>query len=317
MTSPADTPSLEVKDLSVTYGEFKAVENLSLSIEKGELIGVIGPNGAGKTSFIKALCGHVESTGQILVAGQNLKRGQDRRRKISLVPQDIGLYPKLTARENLDVIARLLGVKSEKRVQGIEQALEAVGLASKSGSLVQDLSGGMKRRINVAAAIMHDPAIVIFDEPTAGVDVPARDELHSLARRQAEQGKAIILVTHELDEAERLCDKILLLSDGQRLAFDTPLNILSKQFGETRNVVLRFANPPSLDTQEAMHPFQFKQSESGNVWTTTTRLNEAELMSKLTEALKDPTDTAREISIRRPGLTALMHHVEANKGLIA
>ncbi|CAM3796608.1 ABC transporter ATP-binding protein [Litorimonas haliclonae] len=314
--SHTGTPSLKVKDLSVTYGEFQALKSLSLSVKKGELVGVIGPNGAGKTSFIKALCGRVGSTGQIFVAGQPLKRGQDRRRKIGLVPQDIGLYPQLTARENLDVIARLLGVKSDKRVQGIEQALEAVGLTSKGSSLIQDLSGGMKRRINVAAAIMHDPAIVIFDEPTAGVDIPARDELHRLARRQAELGKAVILVTHELKEAETLCDKILLLLDGQKLAFDSALSILSQQFGKTRNVILRFASSPSPETLEAMRSFKFERSDSDEVWIATTRLSEPAFMTGLIETLKDQTDTVREISIRRPGLTALMHHVEAEKGLI-
>lgn len=314
--SHADMPSLEVKDLSVTYGEFHALKNLNLSVKKGELIGVIGPNGAGKTSFVKALCGRVESTGQISIMGQAIKRGQDRRRKIGLVPQDIGLYPKLTVKENLDVVARLLGVKSPKRIQGIEKALDAVGLTSKADSLVQNLSGGMKRRINVAAAIMHDPALVIFDEPTAGVDTPARDELHRLARRQAEQGKAVILVTHELDQAETLCDKILLLSQGQKLTFDTPLNILSRQFEETRNVVLRFGAPPTSKTLEVLRPLGFKQLKSQEIWEVSTPLSEAAFMTEFIKAIHGQNDTIREISVRRPGLTALMHHIESHKGLL-
>ncbi|WP_416877903.1 ABC transporter ATP-binding protein [Litorimonas sp.] len=314
--SHADTPSLEVKDLSVTYGEFQALKSLNLSVRKGELIGVIGPNGAGKTSFIKALCGRVESTGQISIMGQAIKRGQDRRRKIGLVPQDIGLYPKLTVKENLDVIARLLGVKSSKRIQGTEKALDAVGLTPKANSLVQNLSGGMKRRINVAAAIMHDPALVIFDEPTAGVDIPARDELHRLARRQAEQGKAVILVTHELDQAETLCDKILLLFQGQKLTFDTPLNILSRQFEETRNVVLRFGVPPTSKTLEVLRPLGFKQLVSQEIWAASTPLGEAAFMTEFMKAMQGQNDTIREISVYRPGLTALMHHIEFHKGLL-
>jgi len=314
--SLADMPSLEVKDLSVTYGEFEALKSLSLSVKKGEIVGVIGPNGAGKTSLIRALCGRIKSKGQISVAGQTLKRGHDRRRQIGLVPQEIGLYPRLTARENLDVIARLLRVKSNKRTQGIEKALKAVGLTEKARSLVQDLSGGMKRRINVAAAIMHDPAIVIFDEPTAGVDIPARDQLHRLARRLAEQGKAVILVTHELDEAEILCDKILMLAQGRKLAFDTPLNILSEQFKDTRNVVLRFGGPPSLKTLEVMRPLGFKQVDTNESWEAITHLSEAAFMSEFMDARQGQNDIIREISVRRPGLTALMHHVEVHKGLI-
>ncbi len=317
MTSPSDTPSLEVKDLSVTYRQFQALKSLNLSVKKGELIGIIGPNGAGKTSLIKALCGRVESTGLISIAGHTLKRGHDRRRRIGLVPQEIGLYPKLTARENLDVMARLLGVTSKRRRENINQALEAVGMEARANSLVQDLSGGMKRRINVSAAIMHNPDLVIFDEPTAGVDIPARDELHKLARHLAKQGKAVLLVTHELDQAEALCDKILLLSQGQKLFYDTPSNILEQQFGGTRQVVLRFERPPSSETLAALRPFKFQASESMDIWTARTHLNESNFMSDFTAALRDHTRFIREISVHRPGLTALMHHVEAHKGLIA
>lgn len=315
MTGPSSAPSLNVSKLSVTYGDFQALINLSLTIETGDLVGVIGPNGAGKTSFIKALCGRVPSTGQISISGQRLKRGQDRRHKIGLVPQDIGLYPTLTARENLDVMARLLEVSPKFRRNGIDQALDAVGMSAKSDTLVQNLSGGMKRRINVAAAIMHEPDLVIFDEPTAGVDIPARDILHRLARNLADSGKAVILVTHDLDQAETLCDKVLLLSQGEKLAYDTPFAILSRQFGESRNVVIRFSTPPSPKTLKVMQSFDFSPGERPGIWTASTREDEPAFLSGFMESMKENQENIREISVLRPGLTALMHHVETHKGL--
>lgn len=311
-----ETPSLQVKSLSVAYGEFQALKNLNITVQKGELVGVIGPNGAGKTSFIKALCGRVDSTGEIILAGQVLKRGQDRRQKISLVPQDIGLYPRLTVNENLGVISRLLGVKSDMRARGIENALKVIGLTAKANSLVQDLSGGMKRRVNVAAAIMHDPELIIFDEPTAGVDIPARDELHRLARNLAEKGKAVLLVTHELNQAESLCDKILLLSEGQKLAYESPSKILSDQFGSIRTVTIHLFTHPSPKALNVLRSYEFEQEGILGIWTRTGRNNSSDFMDIITGSLGDQLENVKEISIRRPGLTALMHYVESQKSLI-
>jgi len=140
---------------------------LSLDIAAGELVGVIGPNGAGKTSFVKTLCGRLKLNGEITVDGHKLQRGSDRRQYIALVPQDIGLYPHLTARENLSVIGRLLGVKDK---EAIKDSLDAVEMNQHAKIRISDMSGGMKRRINVAAAVLTNPKLVIFDEPTAGVE---------------------------------------------------------------------------------------------------------------------------------------------------
>jgi len=216
VSSNGNIAALSVDGLTVSYGDHTALDDLSLDIKPGELRGVIGPNGAGKTSFIKALCGRVSVNGDIAIDGSSVKRGHDRRGLIGLVPQDIGLYEHLTARENLDVMARLLSVSRKVRKDHVEKALQSVGMGEKSGAYVKDLSGGMKRRINVAAAIMHDPKLVIFDEPTAGIDIPARDTVHRLAREPAQTGKAVILVTHELEQAEALCLSLIHISEPTR-----------------------------------------------------------------------------------------------------
>ena len=298
---------LEVRDLCVDFGSHRALDKLSLEISEGELIGVIGPNGAGKTSFIKALCGRLSLKGQLRINGRTLKRGTDRRQHIALVPQDIGLYSHLTAEENLDVIGRLLGLKDKDAISG---ALSAVEMKEHTKLRVSHMSGGMKRRINVAAAILTNPNLVIFDEPTAGIDAPARDTVHRLARQLADNGKAVILITHELEQAEALCDKVLVLCKGKRLAFEPPTELLERCFKDQREVKVRGAAVPTENITSALKSFDFKPGELPMTWTTMTSSDEVEFISEFMTALKDDTELIREISVRKPGLTALMHRIE-------
>lgn len=307
-------PVLTAKNLTVRYGKHTALDGLSVDIAPGELVGVIGPNGAGKTSFIKALCGRVGVKGELSVSNTPLHRGTDRRRHIALVPQDIGLYAHLTAQENLQVMGRLLGLKDKT---AIPKALKSVEMSKHAKTRISAMSGGMKRRINVAAAILTDPALIIFDEPTAGTDAPARDTVHRLARSLAEKGKAVILITHELEQAEALCDKVLVLCDGKRLAFEPPARLLERSFQGNREVMVRYGTPPALEVMSAMKPFEFKQGELPTIWVAMTDANEVSFVSAFLTALQGQDDLVREISVRRPGLTALMHRIEKTGKLAA
>ncbi len=309
MSNPTTPPTLSVSNLSVRYDNQTALHDLTLDIRAGELVGVIGPNGAGKTSFIKALCGHVRVNGVISILGVPIKKGQDRRQSIGLVPQEIGLYAELTAQENLDVIARLLGIKNSARKQSISNALRAVGMADKAKLIVQNMSGGMKRRINVAAAIMHDPAVIIFDEPTAGIDVPARDNVHRLARDLANKGKAVILITHELEQAEILCDKILLLVQGQKRAFASPIELLSRSYGEEIHVTLRLAATPCSQTTTALIPFGFTFTDKDKVSKAILQSDLPSFVSEISSIMDRYNNEVREMNYHRPGLTELMHDI--------
>lgn len=304
------TTALRVADLSVNYGNYQALKSLDLEIEAGDLVGIIGPNGAGKTSFIKALCGRVNYTGYVQIGDTRLMRGHNRQSLLGLVPQDIGLYGHMSGRENLDAFAKIMGLPKSERHDAIETALQAVGMKNKADELVSALSGGMKRRINVAAAIMHNPKVIIFDEPTAGVDVPARDTLHRLARKLASSGMTVLLVTHELEQAEALCDKVLILRQGEKLDFDTPPRILTHNFAGMREVMVRYAVPPEPDVIDAMRPFEFRQGELPTIWTAMTLASEVSFVSAFMTALRSGDELVREISVRRPGLTSLMHRLE-------
>jgi len=234
------SPTLLVENLTIDYGGFRALDNLSFRASAGDVIGIIGPNGAGKTSFIKALCGRINfNNGYIRVNDIKLHNGRARQKLLGLVPQDIGLYAHMSAKENLEAFAKIMGLSRGKtRRESVQKALDAVDLTHKANTKVSKLSGGMKRRINVAAAIMHDPDVLILDEPTAGADIAARDTVHRLARQIANTGKVVLLVTHELDQAEALCDKLLILSNGKKLMFDTPTAIMSKAFPASREVLI-------------------------------------------------------------------------------
>ena len=304
------TSALRVSGLSVHYGHHHALKNLDLDITAGELIGIIGPNGAGKTSFIKALCGRVNYDGYVQIGDKRLKRAHNRQKLLGLVPQDIGLYGHMSGRENLSAFTKIMGLPRSETKSAIETALEAVGMTGKAGEPVDALSGGMKRRINVAAAIMHNPKVIIFDEPTAGVDVPARDTVHRLTRTLTEKGMAVLLVTHELEQAEALCDKILVLSQGEKLAFDTPPRILERSFAGMREVMVRYGTPPAQDVLDAMQPFEFHQGELPTIWTAMTQASEVSFVSAFMTALRNGNDLVREISVRKPGLTSLMHRIE-------
>lgn len=304
------TTALKVSDLSVHYGDHHALKALNLTVAPGELIGIIGPNGAGKTSFIKALCGRVHYDGSVQIGDTRLKQRQNRQPLLGLVPQDIGLYGHMSGRENLSAFAKIMGLSRREREDAITNALDAVGMTEKADSPVSTLSGGMKRRINVAAAIMHNPKVIIFDEPTAGVDVPARDIVHRLARSLAERGMAVLLVTHELEQAEALCDKVLVLCQGEALAFDPPAKILSRSFKGMREVMIRYAVPPDAEILSAMQPFEFTQGELPTIYTAMTQAREVSFVSAFMTALRNGNERVREISVRRPGLTALMHRIE-------
>lgn len=310
-------PVLSVENLNVDYRKFRAVDDLSIDINAGEIAGIIGPNGAGKTSFIKALCGRAPvSGGRIFVAGRPLRRGQNRQKLIGLVPQDIGLYAHLSAAENLSAFAKMTGMKgARQRRDAVQSALAAVEMSPHARTNISHMSGGMKRRINVAAAIMHGPPVLILDEPTAGVDLPARDTVHRLARTVAAGGKAVLLITHELEQAEALCDKVLLMARGKKLAFDHPNALLSRVYQDKREVMVRFSSPPTGQTLQALTPFKFQPAELPTIWTAMTNASEVSFVSAFMASLRGGNSLVREISVRRPGLAHLMHYVEKTGAL--
>ena len=220
---------LSVKKLNKIYrGNIHALKDLNLEVKEGEILGLLGPNGAGKSTFINILSGVTDKTsGEVIVWGFNLdKNPRQVRVSLGIVPQEINVDPFFTPKKLLDLQAGLFGVKKKDRIT--DTILELVALKDKSNSYTRSLSGGMKRRLLIAKALVHKPPIVILDEPTAGVDVELRRNLWENIRSLRNLGVTIILTTHYLQEAEELCDRVGIIHKGSLIALDTTENMLNK-----------------------------------------------------------------------------------------
>jgi len=214
---------LNVKNLRKTFGSLVAVDDVTFAVEGGQLLGLLGPNGAGKTTTVSMIAGLLAADrGDVLVGGSRLSGDTDPlKRRIGLVPQDLALYEELSARDNLRFFGALYGLSGRALDQAISRAVDLVELADRLRDKVKTFSGGMKRRLNLAAGLLHDPDILLLDEPTVGVDPQSRnaifDNLEALKRR----GKALLYTTHYMEEAERLADRIVVIDHGKVIANDT------------------------------------------------------------------------------------------------
>ena len=220
---------LSVKKLNKIYRKnIHALKDLNLEVKEGEILGLLGPNGAGKSTFINILAGVTDKTsGEVIVWGFDLdKNPRQVRVSLGIVPQEINVDPFFTPKKLLDLQAGLFGVKKKDRIT--DTILDLVALKDKSNSYTRNLSGGMKRRLLIAKALVHKPPIIILDEPTAGVDVDLRKNLWDNIRSLRKLGVTIILTTHYLQEAEELCDRVGIIHKGNLIALDTTENMLNK-----------------------------------------------------------------------------------------
>jgi ABC-2 type transport system ATP-binding protein len=248
------TTVLQTEHLTKRYGALTAVNDLSLEVHGGEIFGFLGPNGAGKTTSISLMCGLLKpDAGRVLVHGQPVHGGAPEvRARVGVCPQETILWEKLTGLEQLEFIGSLYGVPPRTARQRGGALLEALGLSSKANQLAGKLSGGMKRRLNLALALVHDPEILVLDEPEAGLDPQSRalvrEYIRSLARR-----KTVILTTQNMDEAERLADRVAIIDHGQLLVVDTP-EALKRRVGDGDVLEIDFlveASPASSSPEPA------------------------------------------------------------------
>jgi len=214
---------LEVDGLKKSYGALVAVNGVSLRAAAGETIGLLGPNGAGKTTSVSMIAGLVRpDAGSVRIEGRTLAGDTDPiKRRIGLVPQDLALFDELTAQANLQLFAALYDLDGAAAQRAIGEALELVGLADRAQDRVKNYSGGMKRRLNLAAALLHDPQILLLDEPTVGVDPQSRNAIFDNLEVLKSRGKTLVYTTHYMEEAERLCDRVIIIDHGQVVADDT------------------------------------------------------------------------------------------------
>ena len=248
-------PILEVNNLVKKFGDFEAVKGLTFSVEEGEVFGLLGPNGAGKTTAISMLTGVLQPTsGTARIAGYDLVKELEEVKKINgLVPQDLALYPTLSARANLNFFGRIYGLGGKQLKYRVEDVLRIVALTERANQAVEKYSGGMKRRVNIAAGLVHEPRLLFLDEPTVGVDPQSRNQIfESVLQLNRERGMSIIYTSHYMEEVELLCNRAAIIDEGKIIALDTIKNLIAMLGGGVIQVGLTQINDQLLADLSAL-----------------------------------------------------------------
>ena len=292
---------VRVEQAHKSFGATAALRGASLELRPGELLGLLGPNGAGKTTLVRAIAGRVQlDRGSIDILGRPGARGAHP--DLGVVPQEIALYPRLTARENLAAFARLHGVARADLAARVDRALTWTGLADRAREPVSGFSGGMKRRLNIACSVLHQPRVVLLDEPTAGVDPQSRERLHEMLAELRAGGASLLLTTHLLDEAESRCDRIVILDHGQVIAEGTVAALIDKTIGRGRSVFL------TLDRPLAAPIPGFTTGPGGAEVSAQLQDVAAELPELLTR-VRSAGHTVLDVALRGPSLHAVFLHL--------
>jgi ABC-2 type transport system ATP-binding protein len=236
MSNAECAPILEAIEISKSYDARLALDNVSLAVKPGEIAGLLGPNGAGKTTTLSILSTLMRpDRGRVLIDGKPPSSDPRRLgRMLGLVPQSLALYPSLSAAQNVWHFARMQGLSSADATAACARVLEEVGLNERAGDPMHSFSGGMKRRLNLACGIVHRPAALMLDEPTVGVDLQSREQILTLVRHCADAGAAVIYSTHYMEEAERICDRVLLIDRGRLIADGTVEQLVALGGGRPR-----------------------------------------------------------------------------------
>jgi len=239
----ASAPPLEIRNLSKSFGERRALDGVSLDLAPGEILGLLGPNGAGKTTLVRSVAGRVEpESGTLRILGFDV--GDDRARAVrGWVPQEIALYPLLSPKENLWTFGRYQGLDGAALEAGIRSSLDWIDLADRADDKTDKLSGGMKRRLNIAAGTIHGPRVLLLDEPTVGVDPQSRERIYAMIGELKARGVSLVYTTHYMEEAERLCDRIAIIDHGRIIASGTKDELVKKTVGTRQAVALDAAAP--------------------------------------------------------------------------
>jgi ABC-2 type transport system ATP-binding protein len=240
---PSDSPALAVRHVEKRFGSVRALTGASFELKRGELLGLLGPNGAGKTTMIRGIAGRARlDAGEVLLLGRTLTAA-DPRPEIGVVPQELAIYKRLTARENLSAFGRLAGVPPGRIRERVQWALDWSDLGERADEPIERFSGGMKRRLNIACSLLHEPSVVLLDEPTVGVDPQSRGRIYEMLAALRERGVSIVLTTHHLEEAEQRCDRIAIIDKGTCVAAGTVAELVRGSVGASRRVDVTLGSP--------------------------------------------------------------------------
>lgn len=253
---------LTVEGVGFSYGERRALDGLSLELRSGEALGLLGPNGAGKSTLMSIATGLLApDTGRVELAGHGDPRDPAARAGLGLAPQELALYGDLSGRENLQFFGRVQGLSGARLKDRVARCLAFAGLESRAGDRVSAYSGGMKRRLNLAVALLHDPKLLLLDEPTVGVDPQSRNSLLEAIEALRAEGRSILYATHYMEEAQRLCDRVAIVDHGRLLALDTVPALVAAHGGPSLLELRRGGAVERLECEDPMTVLACRQAE--------------------------------------------------------
>jgi ABC-2 type transport system ATP-binding protein len=301
--SQVNMPAIEMIDLTKTFGSFTAVDHLSLTVQQGEIFGLLGPNGSGKTTTINMVSGLSKPTsGTVKVMGYDIRHHVRRvHQLLGAVPQETALYEELTAWANMEFHADLFGIPRKEKRERITRMLELVQLLERKDSPVRTYSGGMKRRLALARALLHDPHLIYLDEPTLGVDVQSRRAIWDYILLQKEQGKTVLITTNYLEEAQALCDRLAIIDHGKLIDVDTPQHLQQEYGGSV--IEVETAQPSAaVEKIRALPGVKEVSQEGAHLTITTQGVNNvvAEVINILSQE-----NGIKAINIREPNLNEI------------
>jgi len=307
MSQAGNEAILEIESIAFAYRDKPVLHDINLDLSPGRILALLGPNGAGKSTLIRCICGRLKpDSGRVLVAGKNPLKNAEARAATGLVPQQIALYPHLTVSENLAAFARLAGVDKKALGPAVAETIEVCDLRAVAARPAGRLSGGWQRRVNIGCAMTHSPRLLILDEPTVGIDPPAREAIESLLTRLSGNGLAVLMTSHDLTQLEILADSVAFLSEGRIAATGSPSGLIREFFGARRDCRVSLADSPGTELAASLGELGLESSDrAARHWGGLVDERSARHMqSRLPE---DAPIT--ELRVRRPGLDSLWKHL--------
>ncbi len=295
---------LEVERLVKRFGELTAVDDVSLAVAPGECLGLLGPNGAGKSTLIRSIVGRVIPDGGRVAVFGSAAASTAARMALGWVPQELAIYPRISCRENLGAFGRYYGLHGQGLAEAIQWCLHWAALEDRGGELAKNLSGGMKRRLNMAAGMLHRPRVVLFDEPTVGVDPQSRNRIFEMIEALRAAGTALIYTTHYMEEAERLCDRIAIIDHGRIIASGTKEELVRGAFGARSQVLARFSGD-----EAAIAAWTERNGGRMNNGTAEFTIEQATEIARLLDDAAKAGLGLVDVSLRRPNLESVFLHL--------
>jgi ABC-2 type transport system ATP-binding protein len=300
---------LTVTNATKSFGKVKALDGASFDLAEGELLALLGPNGAGKTTLIRAITGRVRlDGGEIRLFGRVLTGGHTPE-EVGVVPQEVALYPLLTARENLQAFGRLQGLSGRALESQVDWVLERTGLTERASEPINQFSGGMRRRLNIACGIVNRPRILLLDEPTVGVDPQSRDHIYDVLAELRSSGVSLLLTTHHLEEAEARCSRTVIIDHGKVIASGTLSELVDLTVGRHRLVTLRMDQPLDIAPAGATRDVAI-EIDAVDPRVVRARLKDVGVeLPPLLDRLRQAGRAVEDLDVRAPSLQAVFIHL--------